>query len=231
MSFYPAVPPAVTPAPGEDAAAELLGRAVMVAVRLADLASPAGPGLGKDGRSALVTAGAGKIRKGDLVVFLKPVAVAAAVVRRDGRVQAAGHPADHVRLGVAEERLDALCGRPGVIDEIARDVTLKGKIKGNKRGAVTPALAIRFVLLITLMPHNQAEGGDPRSGDPVRPAHDPDARTLRGGDGRADRGPGDRAVAPALRAADGGGGFRVAESHRPAAAGAAAGHAAGRDRR
>src|ERR1035441_2967923 len=157
MSFYPAVPPAVTPAPGEDAAAELLGRAVMVAVRLADLASPAGPGLGKDGRSALVTAGAGKIRKGDLVVFLKPVAVAAAVVRRDGRVQAAGHPADHVRLGVAEERLDALCGRPGVIDEIARGVTLKGKIKGNKRRAVTPALAIRFVLLMTLMPAHYAE--------------------------------------------------------------------------
>src|ERR1039458_8898890 len=157
MSFYPAVPPAVTPAPGEDAAAELLGRAVMVAVRLADLASPAGPGLGKDGGSARGAAGAGKIRKGDLVVFLKPVAVAAAVVRRDGRVQAAGHPADHVRPGVAEERLDALCGRPGVIDEIARDVTLKGKIKGNKRRAVTPALAIRFVLLMTLMPAHYAE--------------------------------------------------------------------------
>ena len=91
------------------------------------------------------------------MVFLKPVAVAAAVVRRDGRVQAAGHPADHVRLGVAEERLDALCGRPGVIDEIARDVTLKGKIKGNKRRAVTPALAIRFVLLMTLMPAHYAE--------------------------------------------------------------------------
>src|ERR1035437_8044893 len=96
MSFYPAVPPAVTPAPGEDAAAELLGRAVMVAVRLGDLASPAGPGLGEG-------------------------------------------------------------GRPGVSDEIARDVTLKGKIKGNKRRAVTPALAIRFVLLMTLMPAHYAE--------------------------------------------------------------------------
>jgi hypothetical protein len=40
------------------------------------------------------------------VVWLKPVAVAPAVVRRDGRVQAAGHPADHARLGVAEQRLD-----------------------------------------------------------------------------------------------------------------------------
>ena len=54
--------------------------------------------LGKDGRSALVAAGAGKIRSGDAVVFLKPVAVARAVVRRDGRVQAGGHPADHARM-------------------------------------------------------------------------------------------------------------------------------------
>jgi hypothetical protein len=36
------------------------------------------------------------------VVWLRPVAVTSAVVRRDGRVQAAGHPVDHVRLGVAE---------------------------------------------------------------------------------------------------------------------------------
>jgi len=89
---------------------ELLGQAGMVAVRVADLAWPAGPGLGRDGRSALVAAGAGKIRSGDVVVFLKPVAVAPAVVRRDGRAQAAGHPGDHARLGVAENRLDALAG-------------------------------------------------------------------------------------------------------------------------
>jgi hypothetical protein len=85
----------------------------MVAVRVADLTSPAREDLGKDGRTALTAARAGPIRAGDLVVFCKPIAVAAAVVRRDGRVQAAGHPADHVRLGVAEERLDALCGEPG----------------------------------------------------------------------------------------------------------------------
>ena len=85
----------------------------MVAVRAADLCSPAGPGLGKDGRTALTVARAGRIATGDLVVFLKPVAVAPAVVRRDGRVQAAGHPADHARLGLAEERLDELCGSPG----------------------------------------------------------------------------------------------------------------------
>ena len=124
----------------------------MVAVRVADLGSPAREGLGKDGRTALIAAGAGPIRTGDLVVFCKPVAVAPAVVRRDGRVQAAGHPADHVRLGVAEERLDALCGEPGVIDKVAAGVTLKGRVKGTARRAMTAALTIRLVLLMTLMP-------------------------------------------------------------------------------
>ncbi len=46
MSFYPVVPPAVIFSPGEDAAAGLLARSGMVAVRLADLVSPAGAGLG-----------------------------------------------------------------------------------------------------------------------------------------------------------------------------------------
>ncbi len=107
---------------------------------------------GESGRSALVVAGAGKIRTGDVVVFCKPVAVAPAVVRRDGRVQAQGHPADHVRLGVAEERLDALAGRPGVISEVAASAVLGGTVKGTARRTMTPALAIRFILLMTLMP-------------------------------------------------------------------------------
>jgi hypothetical protein len=129
----------------------------MVAVRVADLASPAGRGLGKDGRSTLTAAGAGKIRSGDLVVFCKPVAIAPAVVRRDGRVQAAGHPADHARLGLAEERLDALTGTPDTIGLLASAVTLKGKVKGQARRAVTAALAIRFTLLMTLMAAGYAE--------------------------------------------------------------------------
>ncbi|HEY6312877.1 MAG TPA: hypothetical protein VIY52_19035 [Streptosporangiaceae bacterium] len=99
-----------------------------------------------------MAAGAGRIRSGDLVVWLKPAAVTRAVVRRDGRVQAAGHPADHARLGVAEERLDELCGTPGVIDQIARSVTLDGRVKGAARRAMSPALAIRFTLLMTLTP-------------------------------------------------------------------------------
>jgi hypothetical protein len=130
----------------------LLGCAGMVAVRAADLCSPAGPGLGKDGRTALTVAGEGRIATGDVVVFCKPVAVAPAVVRRDGRVQAAGHPADHARLGLAEERLDELCGSPGVIDEIARFALLEGRVKGTARRAMSPALAVRLTLLMTLMP-------------------------------------------------------------------------------
>jgi hypothetical protein len=152
MSFYPVTPPDVTPGCAEDAALGLLGQAGMVAVRVADLASPCRRGLGRDGRTALTVAGAGRIRSGDLVVWLKPVAVAPAVVRRDGRVQAAGHPADHARLGVAEERLDELCGVPGVIDQVARSVVLGGRVKGAARRAMSPALTIRFTFLMTLVP-------------------------------------------------------------------------------
>src|SRR6266699_518023 len=151
MPSCPVTPPGVTPG-AADSAPGLLGQVVTVAVRVADLAGPSGRGPGRDGRAALTAAGAGKIRTGDVVVFCKPVAIAPAVVRRDGQVQAAGHPADHARLGVAEDRLDELCGMPGMIDEIAAAVTLDGKVRGSARRAMTPALAIRFTLLMTLMP-------------------------------------------------------------------------------
>ena len=152
MPFYPVMPPDATLGCAEDAALGLLGQAGVIAVRVADLAPPPRRGLGRDGRTALVAAGAGRIRSGDLVVWLKPVAVAPAVVRRDGRVQAAGHPADHARLGVAEERLDELCGIPGVIDQVARSAVLGGRVKGAARRAMSPALAIRFTVLMTLIP-------------------------------------------------------------------------------
>src|SRR6266498_2876589 len=146
------MPPDATSSGAEDAALGLPGLAGMVAVRAADLASPCRRGLGTDGRTAVTAAGAGRIRSGDLVVWLKPVAVTRAAVRRDGRVQAAGPPADHARLGVAEERMDELCGMAGVIDRIARTVTLDGRVKGAARRAMSPALAIRFTLLMTLTP-------------------------------------------------------------------------------
>ncbi len=84
MSVCPAVPPDVMPAAAEESGVGLLGEAGIVAVRVADLHSPAGAGLGKDGRTALVTAGAGRVRTGDVVVFCKPVAIAPAVVRATG---------------------------------------------------------------------------------------------------------------------------------------------------
>lgn len=206
MPFYPAALSHVTPAAVGDAAFGLLGQAGMVAVRVADLASPAGPGLGKDGRPALVAAGAGRIRTGDLVVFLKPAVIAPAVVRRDGRVQAAGHPADHVRLGVAEEQLDALTGRPDVIGQIAGTVTVKGKVKGKARRAMTVALAIRFTLLMTLMA-------------------DADYAEVMAGPGRR---AGGRALAAALQAAGRDGGLHLAGGGRARSAGGAAGPGAGR---
>jgi hypothetical protein len=87
-----------------------------------------------------------------MTVFLKPVAVAPAVVRRDGRVQAGGHPADHARLGVIEAQLDAMTGQPGTIDQVAAGVVSRGKVKGTVRRSMTMAAALRAVLLMTLMP-------------------------------------------------------------------------------
>ena len=56
-------------------------------------------------------------------MFCKVVAVAPAVVRRDGRVQAAGSPAGHATLGPLEQWLEAQAG-PGVIEGIAERAVL-----------------------------------------------------------------------------------------------------------
>ena len=122
----------------------------VIAIRLADLVSPAGPAA-QAGRTVLVVAGMPRIRAGEQLVFVKVVAAAPAVVRRDGRVQASGHPADHVRLGALEQQLDELAG-PGVIDEIAARATLGGKVKGKARRSMTAAAAIRATVLMALMP-------------------------------------------------------------------------------
>ena len=53
---------------------------------------------------------------------------------------------------MAEQRLDELCGVPGVIDQVARSAALGGRVKGAARRAMSPALAIRFTLLMTLVP-------------------------------------------------------------------------------
>ena len=131
-------------------AANLPGAGI-IAVRIADLRSPLRRPLREGDRTALTAAGGERIRTGDLVVFCKPVAVAPAVVRRDGRVQACGHPADHARLGVIEQQLDR-AGQPGVIDQVAAQTVPRGKVKGTARRSMTMAAAVRAVLLMGLMP-------------------------------------------------------------------------------
>ncbi len=153
MSFYPvssrpAIPGVEIPGvgvPGVDQAA------VMVAVPVSALVWPVRADSGRDGRSALVVAGAESITAGEPVVWCKVVVTAPAVVRRDGRVQADGQPCDHARLGAAEQELDRRCG-PGTIDRIAADVRPTGKIKAVARREMSVASTIRAVLLMTLMP-------------------------------------------------------------------------------
>ena len=152
VSLYPAVPFPASPAAVPGGWPPGLGGAGIVAVRAADLACPLRRPLREGDRTALTAAGAGKIRTGDLVVFLRPVAVAPAVVRRDGKVQAGGHPAGHARLGIIERQLDEMAGQPGVIDQVAAQTVPRGKVKGTARRAMTMAAAVRASLLMTLMP-------------------------------------------------------------------------------
>ena len=92
MSLYRAVPSAASAAAVPGGWPPDLAGAGIVAVPVADLRSPLRRPLRQGDRTALAAAGREKIRTGDMVVFCRPVAVAPAVVRRDGRVQAAGIP-------------------------------------------------------------------------------------------------------------------------------------------
>ena len=127
---------------------------LVVAFRLEDVTSPLrnGRSVGPGDRSALVIGGTARIRSGDVTVFCKVVAVAAARVRRDGRVQAQGSPAEHATLGPAEEWLDRQAG-PGVIDQIAGRAVLREQfVKGERKRLLTRAFMIRVIVLMTLMP-------------------------------------------------------------------------------
>jgi hypothetical protein len=152
VSLYPAVPFPASPAAVPGGWPADLAGAGIVAVRVDGLRSPLRRPLREGDRTALTAAGGGRIRAGDLVVFLMPVAVAPAVVRRDGRVQAGGHPADHARLGIIEQQLDEMTGRPGTIGQVAAQVRPQGKVKGTARRSMTMAVALRALLLMTLMP-------------------------------------------------------------------------------
>jgi Insertion element 4 transposase N-terminal/Transposase DDE domain len=145
VSLYPVVPGA-----GDG----FTGDGLMVAVRLEDVASPLRDGrpLAAGDRSALVVGGTSRIRSGEVTVFCKVVAVAPAVVRRDGRVQAQGSPAAHATLGPLEEWLESQAG-PGVIEDAAERAVLDARfVKGERERLLTRAFMIRAIVLMTLMP-------------------------------------------------------------------------------
>ena len=151
MSFYPVSSRPAIPGveiPGGDQGA---ARAVMVAVPVSALVWPVRADSGGDGRSALLVAGVKPITAGEPVVWCTVVVTAPALLRRDGRVQAAGRPCDHARLGAAEQELDRRCG-PGTIERIAADVRPTGKVKAVARREMSVAATIRAVLLMTVMP-------------------------------------------------------------------------------
>jgi len=153
LAALPAASPAASPAvlPG-GWPPELAGAGIVV-VRVADLVSPLRRPLREGDRTAVTTAGGAEIRTGDMVVFLKPVAVAPAVARRNGRIQAGGHPAEHVRLGITEQQLDEMTGQGDVIGQVAARIVPRGeKIKGKARRAMTMAVTVRGSLLMGLMP-------------------------------------------------------------------------------
>ena len=143
MSLYP-VPSRAASGNAEEVVPG--GGALMIAMRLRDLVSPAGRPLGEGDRSVLVIGGTKRIRTGDQVVFCKVVAVAPARVRRDGRVQAQGGPCDHARLGPLEDWLEEQAG-PGVIDGIAdRAVLREEHVKGTRKRLLSRAFVIRAIV-------------------------------------------------------------------------------------
>jgi hypothetical protein len=128
------------------------GGSLMVAIRVADLVSPAGRPLGERDRSALAVGGTARICTGEVAVFCKIVAVAPAQVRRDGRVQAKGSPCDHATLGPLEEWLEEQAG-PGVIDQVAERAVLRLEyVKGERDRLLARAFMIRVLVLMTLVP-------------------------------------------------------------------------------
>ncbi len=130
---------------------------VTVAVRVEDLVTPlkSGVPVAEGDRSALAVAGTEEIRTGDMVVFLKIVAVAPAVVQKKGHVRAEGSPCAHATLGPLEEWLDAQAG-PGVIDGIAENADLDERyVKAERDRLLSAAFMTRVIVLQSLMPEAQ----------------------------------------------------------------------------
>lgn len=150
MSFYPVSLVSATAVGGSEVEGADL-TSMVVAVPVSALVSPVRENAVGEGGSALVVGSGAPIRSGDVVVFCKIVVIAAAVVRRDGRVQVKGRPCDLARLGMLEEQLEEMTG-PGAIEKVAAGVRLSGKIKGSCRREMSVAFTIRAVLLMTVFP-------------------------------------------------------------------------------
>lgn len=117
----------------------------MLAVRAEDLLWPGrtGPdGSGRDG--ALVTAGGQGLRSGEAAVFCLPLVAAPVLVRRDGRVQARGHLAEHVRLGLLERHLPG-----GLVEQLC----VRHQVGELRLRRLSAPMAVRCVLAMTLLPH------------------------------------------------------------------------------
>jgi len=94
-------------------------------------------------------AGAVRVAGADLVggqpaVFAAPVVTAPVVRRRDGRVQADGHPGDYARLGLLEDQLPT-----GLIE----DLVARHGVGEERRRGLTAAMAVRCVLMMVLAPN------------------------------------------------------------------------------
>ena len=141
MLFYPVTRPDVPPCCAATPALSLLGAgAGMVALGVADLALPPGLAWAEDGRSALVATGAGTIRSGDAVVFLKPVAVAPAVVLLvTGGPRPPGTRRSTPGWAWPEDRLGtAPLGQASSIGQIAAGVHAAGQGQGRAAAPMTP---------------------------------------------------------------------------------------------
>jgi hypothetical protein len=118
----------------------------MIAVPVDRLCAGVAPiaGAGQGVGAATVARGSGGLVSGQPAVFAAPVVTAPVVRRRDGRVQAGGHPGDHARLTMLEDRLPA-----GLIEDL---VTWHGVGEERRRG-LTAAMAVRCVLMMVLLPN------------------------------------------------------------------------------
>jgi hypothetical protein len=117
----------------------------MLAVRTGDVVWPGRTGPdGSERDGALLVAGTAGLRSGDAALFCAPLVAAPVLIRRDGRVQARGHLAEHVRLGLMERHLPA-----GLVEQLC----VRYQVAEVRLRRLSAPMAVRCVLAMTLLPH------------------------------------------------------------------------------